>query len=420
VTDRRLLYLIGQFPAINHKYLLAEVRHLLSLGFEVPIASVSSPDRLPEKLSPDERDEAARTYYLKAAPPMQVLALNISEFLRQPLQYLQGLFFALRLAGASPSRVAYHLAYFVEAILVGRRMRELRISHVHAHFSATVALIVTRAFPVTMSFTVHGFGELYDPAGTHLPERIKDALFVRSISQYGRSQLMLACDRSAWPKLTYVPLGIDAAEFPPLRERSAFSPPRVVCVGRLSPEKGQSLLLEAAALLWRQNCPMHLKFVGDGPERPLLERLAVDLGIERNVEFAGWVSPVEMKKVYAEADICVLPSLAEGIPIVLMEAMAMQIPCVAPCITGIPELIEQGIEGLLFTVSDVEDLAAKMRELLQSADLRVMIGKNGRSRVLRDYDLARNTARFAKVLEEQLKDELGEKVAGQDNKSSAL
>jgi glycosyltransferase involved in cell wall biosynthesis len=165
---------------------------------------------------------------------------------------------------------------------------------------------------------------------------------------------------------------------------------------------------------------MHLKFVGDGPERPLLERLAVDLGIERNVEFAGWVSPVEMKKVYAEADICVLPSLAEGIPIVLMEAMAMQIPCVAPCITGIPELIEQGIEGLLFTVSDVEDLAAKMRELLQSADLRVMIGKNGRSRVLRDYDLARNTARFAKVLEEQLKDELGEKVAGQDNKSSAL
>jgi colanic acid/amylovoran biosynthesis glycosyltransferase len=372
------------------------------LGFAVAVASVSSPDRPLEKLGPEERDEAGRTYYLKAVPPLEVLSLHVSEFVQHPLRYVRGLFVSLRLAGASPRRVLYHLAYFAEAILAGRRMRELHISHVHAHFSATVALITAQVFPVTMSFTVHGFGELYDPAGTHLPERIKSALFVRSISQYGRSQLMLACDRSQWSKLIYVPLGIDANEFPPLGERAAFSPPRVVCVGRLSPEKGQAFLLEAVAMLRRQNCGLHLKLVGDGPERAFLERLAEELGIKATIEFAEWVNPAEMKKAYADADICVLPSLAEGIPVVLMEAMAMQIPCIAPCITGIPELIEHGVDGMLFTVGDVEDLAAQMRLLLQSPELRAKIGREARTRVLRDYDIARNTARFAEVLDEQL------------------
>lgn len=398
----RVLYLIGQFPAINHSYLLAEVRHLRNLGFDVPVVSISPPDRPLEKLSPAEREEAARTYCVKAVPAAQVAILNFGEFLRHPLRYLRGLVFAIRLAGGSPRQMAYHLAYFAEAILVGRRMRECNVSHVHASFSATVALLVARAFPVTMSFAVYGYGELHDPVGTHLAERIEGALFVRSINRHGRGQLMLDCPRRDWPKLIYVPLGIDANEFTVGPSRIVSSPPCLLCVGRLAPEKGQALLLEAVAALCAEGHPVRLRLVGDGPDRAWLENRAAELGIASNVEFAGWVDQDALMRLYSEADLFVLPSLAEGIPMVLMEAMAMQIPCVAPHITGIPELIEHGVDGMLFAVADVEDLTQQIRTLLESPEKSAQIGKQARARVVRDYDMARNTERFAAGLVEFL------------------
>jgi len=400
----RFLHLIGQFPAINHGYLLAEVRHLRRLGFEVSVASVSPPDRPAGKLSPEEREEVARTYYLKSTPIAQVLLSNVSEFLSHPLRYLRGLSFTLGLAGPRPKRLAYHLAYFGQAVLVGREMRRTAISHLHASFSATVALITTRVFPVTMSFGVYGFGELHDPVSTHLAERIHGALFVRSISGHGRGQLMLACDRSRWAKLVHVPLGIDASEFSPGPPRAISSPLRLLCVGRLAPEKGQALLLEAVAALSMEGRPVYVRLVGDGPDRSWLETRAAELGIASNVEFVGWVDQARLIAVYAEADVFVLPSLAEGIPIVLMEAMAMEKPCIAPRITGIPELIEHGVDGLLFVVGDVDDLKKGIGRIMNSPERCRQIGKQARARVLRDYDMARNTELFAALLRERLGD----------------
>lgn len=402
MADRaRLLYLIGQFPAINHSYLLAEIRHLRGLGFDVSVASVSPPDRPPEKLSPVEREEAARTYYLKTVPAIEIAFLNVSELFRHPLRYVRGLIFAIRL-GSSLSRAPYHLAYFAEAILVGRYMRQGGVSHVHANFSATVALIVARTFPVTMSFGVYGFGELYDPSATQLAERVRGAVFVRSNSRHGRGQLMLSCKKSEWSKLIYVPLGIDASEFAPRPQRSVSMPPCILCVGRLAPEKGQALLLEAIAALSAEGRPVHLRLVGDGPDRHWLESRAAELGIASQVEFAGWVDQDELMALYSETDLFVLPSLAEGIPMVLMEAMAMQIPCVAPRITGIPELIDHGIDGMLFAVADVEDLTKQIRILLEAPELCAKMGRQARARVVREYDMARNTGLFAAVLSERL------------------
>jgi len=398
----RLLYLIGQFPAINHGYLLAEIRHLREFGLDVAVASVSPPDRLPENLSPVEREEAERTYCLKSVPLLAAVFLNGAEFLRHPLRYLRGLIFAIRLAGPEPRQVLYHLAYFAEAVLVGRYMRRHSLTHVYANFSATVALIAAHTFPITMSFAAHGFGELHDPTGTHLAERIQGSLFVRSVSRHARSQLMLACERSAWSKLIYVPLGIDPADFVSANQRVSPSVPRLLCVGRLAPEKGQSLLLEAIADLKGRGRIVHLRLVGDGPDRAFLEQRSAELGIAQYVEFAGWIDHGVMNKAYAETDLFVLPSLVEGIPIVLMEAMAMQLPCVAPCITGIPELISNGNDGMLFSVGDVESLTNTLKTLLESPELCTRLGKQARERVVRDYNLERNTRRFAAVLVGQL------------------
>jgi colanic acid/amylovoran biosynthesis glycosyltransferase len=403
VADKtRVLYLIGQFPAINHSYLLAEVRHLRTLGLEVSVASVSPPDRPMEKLSADEREEAARTFYIKSMPAIEAAFQNLSELLQHPLRYLRGLMFALGLGCSSPKRVIYHAAYFAEAILVGRYMRQHAISHVHASFSATVALIISRTFPVTMSFGVYGFGELHNPSETHLTELIQGARFVRPNSRHGRGQLMLSSHRDEWSKLVYVPLGINAGDFAPGPPRAISVPPNLLCVGRLAPEKGQALLLEAIAALKSEGRPVHLRLVGDGPDRMWLENRAAELGIVANVEFFGWVDQGRLMVLYAETDVFVLSSLAEGIPMVLMEAMALQIPCVAPCITGIPELIEHGVDGMLFAVADVEDLTKKIRDLLDSPELCAQIGRQARARVVRDYDMARNTERFVAALVERL------------------
>ena len=396
----KLLYLIGQFPAINHGYLLAEVRHLRRLGFSLEVISVSPPDRPESALSQIEREEAARTYYIKSLSALRIALLNAAEFFRSPMRCFSGLFFALRLAGPDAKAISYHLAYLAEAVVVGRRMRHLGISHVHASFSATVALIAVRIFPITWSFGVYGFGELHDPSLSHLRERIESARFVRSNSKFGRGQLMLSCDRSQWPKLLYAPLGIEVADFVPTPANSTDSGvPRLLCVGRLSQEKGQALLLESVAALSAEGLRMQLHLVGDGPDRRWLEDYARQLGVTSSIVFEGWIDGAKLMALYSSADIFVLSSLAEGIPMVLIEAMALEKPCVAPRIAGIPELIDHGADGLLFAVADVEDLSQQIRTLLQSTELRLRMGKQGRQKVLREYDMARNTRQFAEILE---------------------
>ncbi len=334
---------------------------------------------------------------------MEILRRNVAEFARNPLSYLRGLAFALKLPGAAVSRIPYYLAYFAEAVVLGKRMRSLGIQHVHASFSATVALIAARIFPITWSFGVYGFGELHDPSSTHLTERIKSAQFVRSNSKFGRGQLMLSAARSDWPKLLYCPLGIDPAEFTPCANRKPQpSSIRLLSVGRLSEEKGQAMLIESLGLLSRRGLNIRLHLVGDGPDRRWLEDYAERLGVSSQVAFEGWLNQTQLMELYSGTDIFVLSSLAEGIPMVLLEAMALEKPCVAPCIAGIPELIEHGVNGLLFPVGDVDELSRRICTLAESPALREQIGKAARAALVRDYDMAQNTARFAAILEEQI------------------
>jgi colanic acid/amylovoran biosynthesis glycosyltransferase len=397
----RVLYLIGQYPAINHGYLLSEIRHLRRLGLEISVASVNLPDRPMEQLDEGEREEAGQTYYIKSLPWVRVIGAQLAEATRNPWGYFRGLFCALGLAGGNLRRIAYHLAYFAEGVLVGRWMRLRGIHHVHASFSATVALIVMRVFPVTMSFGVYGFGELHDPVGTNLRERVSGALFVRSNSGFGRAQVMLSCAREDWPKLVHMPLGIDVDGYSPRPHRANPVPIRLLCVGRLSPEKGQAFLLDVMAALGT-GIPVCLHLVGDGPDRGWLERIASQRGLEATVKFEGYLDQKRLTTLYSATDIFVLPSLAEGIPTVLIEAMAMEIPCVAPHIAGVPELIEHGSDGMLFQVANTRDLECKIRRLIDSPELRRTIGKRARERVLRDYDLGRNTERLAAVFRTQL------------------
>jgi colanic acid/amylovoran biosynthesis glycosyltransferase len=214
---------------------------------------------------------------------------------------------------------------------------------------------------------------------------------------------MLSCSRSEWPKLHYVPLGIDPADFPPRPHSSDTSPIRLLCVGRLAPEKGQIFLLNAMVELCRTGPPLRLHLVGDGPDRAWLEREASAIGVAANIEFEGWVDGTRLKTLYAQTDVFVLPSLAEGIPMVLMEAMAMEIPCVATWVGGVADLIRPEIDGLLIPPADAGALTAAIERLREDPELRKRLGASGRQRVLEKQDLAKNTAALADVMRRRLR-----------------
>lgn len=391
-------YLIGQYPAINHGYLLTEIAELRKAGWEILTASIERPDRPASELSPRERAEYERTYYIKQAGAAAALRTLGALLIGRPLCLLGALGEALAM-GRGWRGVLYQIFYLAEAALCGRWMQQGGATHCHVSFSLNAGLLLTRLYPeFSMSFAVYGFGELHNPEASYLARKIEAARWVRAISYHTRSLLMLACRPEAWTKLECVPLGIEPAGFPPRPFRPSPSPFRLITVGRLSPEKGTRLLAGVMRRLRERGHPVILHLVGGGPDREMLETAFESLGLKDAVVFEGRAPQQRLMDLYRESDIFVLPSLYEGVPTVCIEAMSMEIPCVAPAITGIPELMQDGVEGVLYPPGDEEAMAGAIERLIMDPDLRRRIGEAGRRKALARYDLAMNTIEMSRLL----------------------
>jgi glycosyltransferase involved in cell wall biosynthesis len=389
----RLAYLVSQYPAISHTFVLREIRRLRELGFDVRVASIRGPDRPFEQLTVEEQEEQRATFYIKPAGITAALRANARMLLRRPLAYAGGLAYATHLGSRS-------LLYFAEAAVFADWMRRDRLSQVHMHFTTTVGLLAGRIWPMRMSATIHGSDEFLDPFGFHLARKVEAFDLICAISEYGRSQLMRFSDAGHWHKLRVARLGVDAEVFKPRPFRYNPAVFEILSVGRLAPVKGLHVLIGAVERMIRKNRNVRLRIAGDGPERVRLENEAARRGIAEHVIFEGWCNPDQLRALYSEADVFALASFAEGIPVVLMEAMAMEIACVATWITGVPELIRHEIDGLLVPPATEEELARALALLMDDSDLRLRLGKSARQRVLDSYDLSRNTALLADVLRE--------------------
>ena len=401
----RLAYLVSQYPAVSHTFILREVQALRCLGFEIRVASINAPDRPAARLTADERQEEGATFYVKRAGVAGALRAHLATLLARPLDYGRGLLFALSLGGTDVRKIGYGVLYFVEAVMLGHWMAPQGLTHLHVHFAtpaATVGLIASRVFPIGFSMTVHGPDEFYDAPGYRLAEKIAGAAFVCCIGAYARSQLMKLSPVADWTKFEVSPLGVDAAVFAPRPFREAPDPFEVICVGRLVPAKGQHILVAAVDRLVKEGRHICLRFVGDGPDRSSLEADVAARGLGAAVVFEGAVNQDRIRALYAQADAFALASFAEGIPVVLMEAMAMEIPCVTTWITGIPELIRNGVDGLLVPPSDDAALAQALAVLMDEAAVRRRLGAAGRTRVLEAYNLSRNTERLAAIFRRRL------------------
>ena len=402
MSPRRIAYLVSQYPAVNHTYILSEIRSLRNLGWEIDIASIRPDTRSASQLTPEEKKESACTWYVKSQGILGAVRAHLATFFSQPRPYMRGMLCAFRLAGLHLTQAIWNFLYFTEALLVGQWMRSRRLNHAHIHFASTVGMLMAETFPITISITMHGPGEFRNPQKFHLREKIEASTFICAISSYGREQLRKASTADQWSKFEMLPLGIDPEAFVPGPASSGDHTFNVISVGRLSAEKAQKILIEAVAQLIRDGRQLHLRLVGDGPDRAALERHILDLRLSEFVCLDGALNQDQLKTLYRESDAFALASLAEGIPVVLMEAMAMEIPCVATRITGIPELIAHEIDGLLVEPANPGQMATALARLIDDPDLRCRIAKAGRRKILDQYNLQKNTASLAKVFERRL------------------
>ncbi len=409
----RIGYLCSAYPAVSHTFVLREVEALRELGAEIETFTIHRAE--PEQLLSEADREAFRTTFAILPPRWPRLArAHLRLALRAPLAYLATLALALRLSPRSLRGPLWQVFYFGEAVLLWDQCRRQGIRHLHVHFAnvaADVALLASHigsslepARPWSWSFTMHGPTEFYDVPRFRLAQKVRLASFVVCISEFARSQLMMLTEPGDWPKLRVIHVGLPVEQFSPARAAEAApcrdSRARILCIGRLVAEKGHAVLLEATTLLAARGCDVEVVLAGTGPERSRLEGAAADLGIADRVQFLGAVGQDELCSHYARASAFCLASFAEGVPVVLMEAMAMELPVVSTRITGIPELIEHGREGLLVTPGRPDELANALAKLLAEAALARELGERGREKVLRAFSAEASAAALYATFEE--------------------
>jgi len=403
---RSLAYLISTYPALSMIFVLREVLALRALGFRIDTASINPPDRVPERFTDEERDEYRQTYYVKTDGFKGAAKAHLRSLFRNFGGYCRGARLVLRLGGLDLKKLFFNLMYFTEALMVGQWMRRMRHTHLHCHLAqqaATVGLYVRSVFAFGFSMTVHGPDEFYDAKGKYLAQKIAAADFIICISNYARSQLMMLSPYIYWNKFIVSRLGVDPQLFSPQPRKAAPEFFDILCVGRLTPAKGQHMLIDAVERLTQQGRRVRLRLLGSGPDEASLRKQSAQNRILDYVVFAGAMNQDRIRSFYAVADLFCLPSFAEGLPVVLMEAMAMGIPCVSTQITGIPELIRNGIDGLLVPPSDLEALVGALARLIDDAALRERFARSGRKRILKQYDLHRNVRELAGHFAERVK-----------------
>jgi colanic acid/amylovoran biosynthesis glycosyltransferase len=397
-----IAYLVNQYPKTSHSFIRREIAALESLGLTIHRYTLR---RTAEALA-DESDarELSETDVVIARPFLPRFLDALGTIARNPVRFAKAFVFAIRCGSKSDRSASVHVAYLLEAAVVAAWCKRDRIDHLHVHFgtnSAMVGLLVKRLIGIPFSFTAHGPEEFDRPLGIALPEKINGANFVVAISSFGRSQLWRWSGQAQWNKIHIVHCGIDAVFI-----EGAATPipqqPRLVCVGRLCEQKGQLLLVDAAQTLKSNGIGFKIVFAGDGPMRRDIEVAITKAGLQDHISITGWVSGQRVRDEIEKARALVLPSFAEGLPVVIMEAMALGRPVVSTMVAGIPELVTPGETGWLVPAGDVVALAQAIKEVLSLApeDL-ANIGRRSRSRVLERHNAQTEAAKLKLLFEGQ-------------------
>jgi colanic acid/amylovoran biosynthesis glycosyltransferase len=394
----RIGYLVSQYPAPSHTFIRREIAALRARGLVIDAFSTARG----ESLSELDRLEEERTFTTRASTPYEFARSLALTAARHPFRWLRALVATLRHRLPGASSLLKAALHFVEGMRLAVELERREVTHLHVHFANAAShagLAAARYLGIGWSLSLHGLSDFGGPGIVLLREKVSACRFVASASDWGRAQVMRVSDPADWRKVHVVRCGIDVAALPSRVRRplERGTPLRMISVGRLAPEKAHRGLVEAFDLALARGIDARLSIIGSGPEEGRLRAAVAERGLRDRVELLGKQPEAAVLEAMAEAHLFVLSSLAEGLPVVLMEALALELAVIAPAINGIPELVSHGETGLLFCVGRWDELAERIVALARDSALRERLGAAGRRRVLEGFDVARAVEPLARL-----------------------
>ncbi len=394
-----IAYFINQYPKVSHSFIRREITALERQGFVISRLALRGWDAtLVDKADISEQQQ---TRYILANGFLRLIFHGLKRLVISPSAFIRTLSLAVRLGYCANRPLAYHLIYLLEACVILDWMKGAGCDHVHAHFgtnSAQVAMFAHLLGGIPYSFTVHGPEEFDMPGLLHIREKTRYAKFVVAISSYGRSQLFRHIDIKDWPKVQVVHCGVDAPFFDKAHEPVPDTN-KVVCVGRLCEQKGQLLLIHALRQLKEGGVSVELVLAGDGEMRGDIESLVSEYDLSDCVKITGWVDAARVRAEILGSRAMVLPSFAEGLPVVIMEAFALRRPVVSTYVAGIPELVINGENGWLVPAGSVDCLAEALKACLSTpAEKLNAMGEAAYQRVLARHSIGTEAAKIARLI----------------------
>lgn len=402
----RIGYLTNQYPAVSHTFIRRELREIERRGHEVHRFAIRPAAAAP--VDPADKEEFGKTFHILRQPKSRLAMALVRMMVVSPAMFLRALRTTARLARRSDRGLLRHLAYLAEAALLLPELRRRNIQHLHIHFgtnAAAVGLLTHQLGGPTYSVMIHGPDEFDAPVGLSLADKVAGAAFITAISDFCRAQICRWIPMESWDKIHVVRCTVGeqyAAAAKPIDPASNS----LVCVGRLNAQKGHRVLLEGFAQATRSGVDAKLVLCGDGELRTEVERLIREHHLEGRVEITGWVDEAEVRRRLLQSRGLILPSFAEGLPMVIMEAFALGRPVISSRIAGIPELVEPGRSGWLVTTGRADQVAQAIAELMSAPAMRLEeMAQTGRQAVLARH----NTTIEGERLERLFRSVVGER-----------
>jgi glycosyltransferase involved in cell wall biosynthesis len=394
----KVAYLASLYPAPSHTFIEREVLSLEATGIEILRFSVRRP-KADDVVDETARAESRKTRWLVPPPIGSVLKALAWAALTRPVPTVTELADAISKASGLRSKLKW-LAYWGEAVLLAYWMSKAGAEHLHCHFGnagSNTAMIAAKLARLPFSVTFHGI-DLDEPEQFRHADKLHDCAFAVCISDHGKQVLMRSCQAGDAAKVHLVRCGyaVSAEQvIPPLPGRN-----QLVCVARLAPEKGHSVLLDALQILKYRGLSFSCTLVGGGPlEKEIRQRIASTI-LKDVVIVAGTRSGAEVREFIAQADVAVLASFGEGIPIALMEAFAQKRPVVATRVGGIPELLEDRVNGRLVAPGDAVGFADAVESVLSDYPAAQKMGQAGWDTVTAKHDPKTTTEQMHRLLAE--------------------
>lgn len=400
---KRIGYITNTFPAVTTTFEVHEICGLERLGIEIELFSIRRPyDTIVHKKA---RELVKRVTYATPISFRDVIMTNLYFLMLYPSQYLK-----VCLSHLIHYALPYHyheITLFIKTIYLAKIIKDKELSHIHASFcseATTSALIISRLLGITYSFKARAIDLYVYSTGKQIIRKVMNARFVATESEYNKKYLLELCGKRFQEKIHVIYGGHDFEQDRQPYKKRPDSQIEILSVGRFMEKKGFVYLIKSCGLLKRKGYKFRCRIVGDGPDKSELERLIKDYGLEDMVYLMPYAESEELKKIYSETDIFVLPCVIAGngdrdaIPTVLVDVMAIGIPVISTNISGIPELVEDEKDGILVSERSVIELAAAIEKLIIHEELRISLGKRGMEKVRSRFDVNKNVAAYAELL----------------------